>query len=67
MTQGSKVVFFCIPRAIRQLTFCWVPNVVGKTPAEAKFNFSQRGFERKKIKGVSKSGKNATCIGQSPV
>ena len=43
-----------------------VPNVVGKTPAEENSTLVSEGLNAK-IKGVSKSGKNATCIGQSPV
>ena len=64
VTQGSTVVLYTEGnKATRSVA---VPNVVGKTPAEANSTLVSEGLNAK-IKGVSKSGKNATCIGQSPV
>lgn len=64
VTQGSTVVLYTEGnKATRSVA---VPNVVGKTPAEANSTLVSEGLNAK-IKGVSKSGKNATCIAQSPV
>ncbi len=64
VTQGSTVVLYTEGnKATRSVA---VPNVVGKTPADANSTLVSEGLNAK-IKGVSKSGKNATCIGQSPV
>lgn len=43
-----------------------VPDVTGETPASASASLENVGLNAG-IKGVSKFGKNATCIGQSPV
>ena len=40
--------------------------MVGETPASANATLENNGLNAR-IKGVSKFGKNATCIGQSPV
>lgn len=62
--QGSTIVLYTAgERATRTVT---VPSVVGQTPAEANAALVNDGLNAK-IKGVSKSGRNATCIGQSPV
>lgn len=63
-TLGSTVVLYTEgTKAERTIA---VPNVVGRTPAEANTELVNSGLNAK-IKGVSKSGVNATCIGQSPV
>lgn len=63
-TQGSTVVLYTEgTKAARTVA---VPNVIGQTPAAANATLVDNGLNAK-IKGVSKSGQNATCIGQSPV
>ncbi len=62
--QGSTIVLYTDgEKAMRSIV---VPSVIGQTPAEANASLVNDGLNAK-IKGVSKSGKNATCIGQSPV
>ncbi len=62
--QGSTIVIYTEgEQATRSIA---VPSVIGQTPAEANASLVNDGLNAK-IKGVSKSGKNATCIGQSPV
>lgn len=63
-TQGSTIVIYTEgEKALRSVT---VPSVIGQTPAEANSSLVSEGLNAR-IKGVSKSGRNATCIGQSPV
>lgn len=63
-TQGSTIVIYTEgTKATRSIA---VPSVIGQTPAEANASLVDEGLNAK-IKGVSKSGMNATCIGQSPV
>lgn len=62
--QGSTIVLYTEgEKATRSVT---VPSVIGQTPAEANASLVGDGLNAR-IKGVSKSGRNATCIGQSPV
>lgn len=63
-TVGSTIVLYTEgTKASRTVA---VPNVVGQTPAAANASLVNDGLNAK-IQGVSKSGTNATCIGQSPV
>lgn len=63
VTQGSAVVIYTEGEtATRSVE---VPDVTDMTPAEANSNLVSCGLNAR-IKGVSKTGRNATCIGQSP-
>lgn len=64
VTQGSTVVVYTEGGGAERTVA--VPNVVGETPASANTTLEDNGLNAR-IKGVSKYGKNATCIGQSPV
>lgn len=63
-SHGSTVVIYTEGQKTARTTV--VPSVIGQTPATANTTLTNDGLNAK-IKGVSKSGKNATCIGQSPV
>ena len=64
VTQGSTVVVYTESGGAERTVA--VPNVIGETPASANTTLEDNGLNAR-IKGVSKYGKNATCIGQSPV
>lgn len=63
-TQGSTIVLYTEGEQVSRSIA--VPSVIGQTPAEANASLVDEGLNAR-IKGVSKSGMNATCIGQSPV
>ncbi len=64
VTQGSTIVVYTESGGAERTVA--VPNVTGETPASANATLENNGLNAR-IKGVSKYGKNATCIGQSPV
>lgn len=64
VTQGSTVVIYTEGTSAERSVA--VPDVIGETPAAANTTLENNGLNAK-IKGVSKYGRNATCISQSPV
>ncbi len=64
VTQGSTVVVYTEGSSAERSVA--VPDVIGETPASANATLEDNGLNAK-IKGVSKYGRNATCISQSPV